>query len=149
MIKRVFLILFLGMGLLGFSQSSNFNTKKGFAAEGYDVVAYFNGAAKKGDAQYTASSEGIKYKFFSQANLDAFKANPDVYKPQYGGFCAYAIAVSGKKVSVNPETYEIRNGKLYLFYNSGKNNTLESWKNESPETLRLKADVNWEKIKSK
>lgn len=148
MIKKTLLILFLGVSYMGYAQSSNYYTKKGYAAAGYDVVAYFSDVAAKGDAQYTTTDDGIKYKFKSQANLDKFIANPDKYKPQYGGYCAYGIAVANKKVSIDPETYEIRDGKLYLFYKSGGTDTLELWKEKSPETLRAKADVNWEKIKS-
>ena len=61
---------------------------------------------------------GLKFKFSSQKKVLKFKGNRDKYLPQYGGFCAYAIAEKGKKVSVDPETFEMRDGKLYLFYNS-------------------------------
>ncbi|MEX0360983.1 MAG: YHS domain-containing (seleno)protein, partial [Allomuricauda sp.] len=79
-------------------------------------------------------------------NLNVFKADPDKFVPQYGGYCAYAVAVSGKRVNVNPETFEIRDDKLYLFYNSGNTNTLELWLKESPEKLRTKADQNWNNL---
>lgn len=58
----------------------------------------------------------------------------------------WKYAVAGEKVTVNLETYEIRDGRLYLFYNSWGNNTLESWKKESPEVLKPMADKNWQKI---
>ena len=132
-----------------FAQSKNYNTKKGYAVNGYDVVAYFDGKAMKGNAEHTAVYDGIKFKFGSKENLETFKSDPEKYLPKYGGYCAYAVAVAGKKVSVNPETFEIRDGELYLFYNSGKNNTLESWLAESPEELKKMADKNWEKIRKK
>ena len=131
------------------AQNKNYNTKKGFVANGYDVIAYFDGQATEGDAAYSVQHDGVKFKFASKENLEKFKANPGKYVPKYGGYCAYAVAVSGKKVSVNPETFEIRDGALYLFYNSGRNNTLQSWLAESPEELKQQADKNWEKIKSK
>lgn len=137
------------MGLLVSAQSIDYNTKKGFAANGYDVVAYFDNDALEGKTEFSTKFDGVNYKFASKANLDKFTANPEKYAPQYGGYCAYAVAVSGKKVSINPETFEIRDDKLYLFYNKGKTNTLEFWKKESPEALQAKADVNWEKIKVK
>jgi len=132
-----------------FGQSKNYNIKKGYGVNGYDLVAYFNGKAMPGDAAHTATFDGVKFKFVSNENLVAFKANPEKYLPKYGGYCAYAVAVTGKKVSVNPETFEIRDGELYLFYNSGRNNTLESWLAESPEELKVKADKNWEKLSKK
>ncbi|MEM8509476.1 MAG: YHS domain-containing (seleno)protein [Bacteroidota bacterium] len=139
------LILLLSITVVG--QNKNYNTKKGFVANGYDVVAYFDGQATKGDDSYMAEHDGVNFKFMNGNNLEKFKANPEKYIPKYGGYCAYAVAVSGKKVSVNPETFEIREGELYLFYNSGKNNTLRLWLDESPDVLKQQADKNWEKIK--
>lgn len=55
---------------------------------------------------------------------------------------------NGKKVSINPKTFEIRDGKLYLFFNSWGTNTLELWQKEGPEKLQQKADENWKKIKN-
>ena len=57
--------------------------------------------------------------------------------------------MKSKKVSIDPETYEIRDGKLYLFYNSWGTNTLESWIEESPDNLRKKACNNWEALNKK
>ncbi|TMU50889.1 YHS domain-containing (seleno)protein [Flagellimonas algicola] len=144
--KRILILAFLFTGALIYGQSKHVNTKKGFAANGYDVVAYFNGQAEEGSKKYKTNHAGIDYKFSSEENLNAFKANPEKFVPQYGGYCAYAVAVSGKRVNVNPETFEIRDDKLYLFYNSGNTNTLELWLKESPEKLRTKADQNWNNL---
>ena len=146
-IYKTFIVIVLLVGSIVGAQSIDYNTKKGYAIKGYDVVAYFDSNSQLGNEKYTATYDKVKYKFFNQENLDKFNANPVAYLPQYGGYCAYAVAVAGKKVNVNPETYEIRNNKLYLFYNSGKNNTLKSWIKESPKTLIPKADKNWAKIK--
>lgn len=145
----VLFFLFIGIGL--HAQSTDFNTKKGkgYVVNGYDVVAYFSNEAVPGDDAFTATYEGSKFKFSSKENLEKFKANSKKYLPEYGGYCAYAVAVAGKKVAVNPKTFEIRNSKLYLFYNSGKNNTLESWLEKSPDDLVVKADKNWARIGKK
>ncbi|WP_363928617.1 YHS domain-containing (seleno)protein [Winogradskyella sp.] len=90
----------------------------------------------------------MKYKFASPKNLDIFLKTPEKYSPQYGGYCAYAVAVKSKKVNSDPETFEIRDGKLYLFYNSWGTNTLELWKKENVKGLQKKADQNWEAIKN-
>jgi hypothetical protein len=57
------------------------------------------------------------------------------------------MGAKNKKVSIDAETFEIRAGKLYLFYNSWGNNTLESWLEENPTSLKKKADINWQKTK--
>ena len=93
------------------------------------------------------SYNGAKYKFSSQEHLTTFKTNPEKYVPQYGGFCAYAISEKGKKVSINPEAFEVRNGKLYLFYKTFFTNTLESWQEGDTKNMINKANSNWKKIK--
>ena len=143
-----FLVIAL-MSLTASAQETDYNLKKGYAAEGYDVTEYFNNKATEGDKKYTTTYDGAKFKFASQANLDRFKAAPEDFVPQYGGYCAYAIADKGKKVSVDPETFEIRDGKLYLFYNSWGVNTLDKWNEEGAENLKKKADIEWQSVRTK
>lgn len=145
--KIVFLLALYSLSI--HSQKKHANLEKGFIAEGYDVVSYFDNSPKEGDDKFVKELNGIKFKFSSQKNLIKFTENPNKYIPQYGGYCAYAIAEKGKKVSINPETFEIRDGKLYLFYNKGKTNTLQLWIDEGPEILRKNADQNWQKIINK
>jgi YHS domain-containing protein len=146
---KYLIFLFFLITLSTFSQSIDYNTKKGFVAEGYDIVAYFENKAIEGNKKFIAEHDGVKYKFSSQKNLELFNKNPEKYVPQYGGYCAYAIGVKADKVSINPETFEIKDGKLYLFYNAWGTNTLELWQRENQEKLKEKADENWEKIKFK
>lgn len=127
----------------------NYYVKKGAVAKGYDVVAYFDNQAKQGSKEFSTEHDGVNFYFSSQKNLEAFKKSPSKYVPQYGGFCAYAMGAKGSKVSVNPETFEIRDGKLYLFYNRGSTNTLDLWIEQGAEELKVKADKNWKKISSK
>ena len=123
-------------------QHFNIN-KSGLAIDGYDPVTYFSAAkAVEGKKEITFTIEGITYRFSTIQNQQAFITDPAKYEPQYGGWCAYAMGSSGEKVSVDPETFKIINGKLYLFYNSFFNNTLKSW-NKNETTLKPKADVNW------
>ena len=116
-------------------------------AKGYDVVAYFDNEPKEGLGAFTTTYNGIKFKFSSQGNQDTFIKNPEKYIPQYGGYCAYAIAENAKKVDINPKTFEVRDGKLYLFYNSWGNNTLKKWLKKDVKGLQEKADSNWEVVK--
>lgn len=127
-------------------RSSEFNLENKIALQGYDPVAYFTQKkAVKGKKEIAASFEGVIYHFSSQANKDAFSKNPSSYEPQYGGWCAYAMGANNEKVEINPETFKIIEGKLYLFYNAYFNNTLKSW-NKDESNLKKKADANWTKI---
>lgn len=128
------------------SNKENYNLNNGIIADGYDVVAYFSDQAIEGKKEHCYKYEDVKYHFINEENMETFKSNPDKYIPQYGGFCAYAIGKNGKKVGINPKTYEIRDGKLYLFYNSLGTNTLNLWLKENPEELQKNADKNWENL---
>ncbi|MDX1463057.1 MAG: YHS domain-containing (seleno)protein [Marinirhabdus sp.] len=130
-------------------KAQEINTKQGFAAEGYDVVAYFDGKALEGDKEMVTSYQGVNYAFASQKNLKTFQANPSKFIPEYGGYCAYAIATTGKKVGINPKAFQIKDGKLYLFYKTVFADTLEKWNEDDPDVLQEKADMNWEKIAMK
>lgn len=116
------------------------------AIEGYDPVAYFTeNKAVKGNKSYAVAFEGLVYHFANAQNKELFKANPVKYEPQYGGWCAYAMGASGEKVEVDPETFKVTQGKLYLFYHSWTNNTLPKW-NKDEANLKAKADANWKKF---
>jgi hypothetical protein len=88
---------------------------------------------------------GATYYFLSDENKSKFVANPTQFEPKFGGWCAYAMGDSGEKVKIDPETFKIVDGKLYLFYNFFFNNTLKDW-NENEKVLKQKADENWSKI---
>ncbi|WP_299890387.1 YHS domain-containing (seleno)protein [uncultured Lacinutrix sp.] len=142
--KKILILFFFG--IISTQAQTDYNTKKGFIIQGYDVVSYFENKAEKGSKDYTVTHDGVKYKFSSKEHLETFNKNPKRYIPQYGGYCAYAIAEKSKKVSIDPETFEIRDGKLYLFYNSWGTNTLELWLEKDVKGLQKKADQNWELI---
>lgn len=146
--KGLILLLIMTCSTLA-AQTIDYNLKKGFAANGYDVVSYFNNTPKEGDKKFTTVFDGVNFKFSSNNNLQEFNKNPEKYIPQYGGYCAYAIAIKSEKVSINPETFLIKDEKLYLFYNAWGTNTLKLWKQKKERELKEMADINWKKIKTK
>jgi YHS domain-containing protein len=85
-------------------------------AGGYDVVAYFTqGKAVPGTDAFAADYKGATWRFANKADLDLFKKNPAAYAPQYGGYCAWAVA-HDYTASGDPEVWKIVGGKLYLNY---------------------------------
>ena len=140
-------LLLLIYSTQSFSQDvENYNLSNGVAIKGYDVVSYFSNKAEKGNSIHSYEYKGVKFHFTTKKNLYIFKEDPEKYMPQYGGYCAYAIAQNGDKVGVNPKTFEIRDDKLYLFYNRMFTNTLKSWLSNNPKELQKKGDKNWAKI---
>ena len=135
---------------LGFGQApqrkKQFNLENGLAIQGYDPVAYFTQKkAIQGSSKNQAAIEGVSYYFSSSANKDLFLKNPKSYEPQYGGWCAYAMGATNNKVEIDPETFKIINGKLYLYFHNFINNTLTKW-NKDETNLKTAADKNWSVI---
>ena len=127
-------------------RSKQFNLENGLAIQGYDPVAYFTqGKAIEGSKQFASVFEGVTYRFATAANKDLFLKDPKKYEPQYGGWCAYAMGATNEKVEIDPETFKIVNGKLYLFFHNFINNTLLKW-NKDEANLKAKADKNWQAI---
>jgi YHS domain-containing protein len=126
---------------------SHYNLERGKPAiDGYDPVAYFpegGGKAMRGKAEFAYTYRGVTYRFASAANRDRFKADPRKYEPAYGGWCAYAMA-DGEKVEIDPRSFKITDGRLFLFYKDLITDTRSRWSKDEPN-LRGKADGAWKK----
>jgi len=109
-------------------------------------VSFFgSNEPQEGKEEFSYKFRDITYRFANSESLDNFMASPEKYEPEYGGWCAYAMGESGEEVKIDPETFKIVNGKLYLFYNFFFNNTLKDW-NADEKQLKLEADKNWKMI---
>ena len=140
------LVLFSGLLLSGlsFAADENATDKNGVILGGYDAVSYFKQTApSKGKPEFQSEYNGAIYHFFSAANRDTFVANPSKYAPQYGGFCAYGATLS-KKVGIDPNEYEVIDGKLYV--QSGRQ-ALKLWQEDTASSI-ISADDKWSKIKT-
>jgi len=144
-----FLSLFTAQFVLADSENlrtKHYNLRDGIAIKGYDPVAYFSGNATKGKKEYAVTNKGVTYYFSSEQNVKTFQANPNAYEPQYGGWCAYAFAINKGKVGINPKSYKIIDGKLYLFYHKTLGgNTLKAWNKADDHAQISIADKTWKK----
>lgn len=142
-IQSIILLLFLIAPLVVFAQSGEVYTTKEGAIDGYDPVAFFKEQKPmKGNKEFVYDWNGTKWYFSSQANLDEFKANPEKYAPQYGGYCAYGTA-DGHKAPIKVDTWTVVENKLYFNYNQ---DVKKLW-NKNQKELILKADKNWPTVK--
>ncbi len=113
--------------------------KTGLGLKGYDPVGYFiENRPVMGNPQFTSFYNGVRYQFASPANKAAFDANPGKYEPQFGGFCAYA-ASEGKTAKIEPDAFEVLNGRLLLQYDKD----VREMFNKDPQGRLKKADNNW------
>ncbi len=113
-------------GLFGYEHN-------GIAIRGYDTVAYFTqGKPVEGRKQYSTEWSGATWNFANQEHLDLFIAEPEKYAPQYGGYCAYGVAM-GSLVKIEPDQWTILDDKLYLNYNAKLN---KAWKKDIPGYIK-------------
>lgn len=109
------------------------------AIRGYDAVAYFTqGAPVKGSEKFSHQWRGATWYFANAENRDRFAAEPEKHAPQYGGYCAYGVAL-GSAPEIDPNAWSIVNGKLYLNYSLG---VRDRWRADIPGFIR-RADANW------
>ena len=112
---------------------------EGVGAGGYDPVAYFSAdGPKKGEEGISTEWKGAKWRFASEANRDAFKADPEKYAPQFGGYCAYAVS-QGATAKGDPEVWTVVDGKLYLNLST---EVKALWSADIPGFI-TKAKANW------
>lgn len=112
------------------------------AIEGYDPVAYFTESRPvKGSSDFQYEWKEANWRFSSAENLALFKAKPEQYAPQYGGYCAYAVA-KNTTASIDPTQFTIVDDKLYLNYSKSVNN---KWL-ANRDNFIVDADQNWPAI---
>lgn len=107
--------------------------------EGYDPVAYFKeNKPVKGDPKFSARVDGATYWFSSEENQNEFKDNTEKYKPQYGGFCAYALSRNRLR-PIDPTIFQIVDGRLMLQHSESADRL---FKKDVPGNVKL-ADGYW------
>lgn len=113
------------------------------AVSGYDTVAYFTeGKAVKGSAKFKFKYKGVEWYFSSGKHLDLFKKNPEKYRPQYGGYCAWAVAAKAQRAPGDPNYWKIVDDKLYLNYDADIQN---KWQKDIPGFIKS-GERNWIKM---
>ena len=152
--RRPFVALGLAIAAIGFTPAVAWASVPGSTADvntdtqmvalhGYDTVAYFtDGHPVKGDARFMVDYHGVHYDFASQNHADKFRADPAAYLPQFGGFCAIGTSY-GQKVDIDPLSWRIVDGKLYLNFDPS---VQKLFNKDVPGTIS-RADGQWPKIK--
>jgi len=118
--------------------------RNNIAVDGYDPITFFTGTPLQGNPQYQMEYMGAIWVFSSRANLDLFKTNPSVFAPQYGGYCAWAVA-HGKLAKGSPENWYVEDGRLFLNFND---RIQKKWDKKRPDFI-VRADNKWPDILKK
>lgn len=109
------------------------------AVQGHDPVAYFtDGKPVKGSKAFALKHQGAEFRFASAANRDAFRADPEKYAPQFGGYCAWAVS-QGYHAKGDAKNWKIVDGRLYLNYNTS---IQKKWEADIPGFIAA-AEAQW------
>jgi YHS domain-containing protein len=137
------ILVFTFLTLSASAQSEVFATKEG-AINGYDPVAFFTESKHiVGKKEISLMWKEQMWHFSSTENRDTFKANPEKYEPQFGGYCAYGMS-RGYKAKTDADAWTIADGKLYLNYNL---EVKKIW-SEKQNDLIDKANKTWPSVKN-
>jgi hypothetical protein len=131
-------------GLAGALENGHFvfDTATGFAADGYDPVAYFvDRTLREGKADYETIWDEVGWRFVNEGNRDAFVRNPYVYAPAYGGRCPVAMA-QGHPAEGDPRLWAIYNDRLYFFYSRENMQAFT----EEPARIVAEAQASWDRL---
>ena len=114
------------------------------AISGYDAVSYFeNDQPLLGSQRFSATYKNGIYLFANANSRDRFKADPEKYAPQFGGYCAMGVVLH-KKLPTDPHAFRIVDGKLYLNLNKTVQN---KWMEDIPGNISTAEKV-WPDIKT-
>jgi YHS domain-containing protein len=134
--------LVLATALLAQTAPAIYTTKSNLALSGYDAVSYFkDGKPVAGKTEFSYKWMAATWRFSSAENRDAFKAEPEKYAPQYGGYCAFGTS-QGHLVPGDPQAWKVVDDKLYLNYNK---DVQKFWLQDIPGNIQ-KADENYPKL---
>ncbi|MEL7517684.1 MAG: YHS domain-containing (seleno)protein [Pseudomonadota bacterium] len=112
------------------------------AVRGYDTTAYFeHGEARQGVRANEVEWKGATWRFASAAEADIFRANPDAYAPQFGGYCTRAMSLERITLG-DPEVWRIRGDKLYLFARPVGGQKFD----DDPDTMIALAQAHWDTL---
>ena len=149
---KMLLLIVASFIFIGWASAQTVNGKpfvnvnnEGVILDGYDPVSFFtDNKPVKGDAQFQFTHDGAIYYFASKEHADLFKANPEKYKPQFGGYCAYAVSL-GRVAPIDVNTFSIVNNRLVLQHNE---RAVNGWNKDVQGNLQL-ADKYWPAVVAK
>lgn len=117
--------------------------RDGLALGGTDPVTYWTHARPiGGDPLHTHVWADATWRFITVRNRDDFAANPEAFAPQYGGFCAWAVAAKGELFSTDPENWAIVDGRLFLNFDDD----IQALWDENRKGFIRNADLRWPRV---
>ncbi|MEI8146546.1 MAG: YHS domain-containing (seleno)protein [Alphaproteobacteria bacterium] len=116
----------------------------GLALFGFDPVAYFTeNAPRPGAREHELSWGGVTWRFANEGNLQAFRADPGVYGPRFGGYDPVAVA-QGLPTGGHPSIWAVHEDRLYVFHSEANRMTFAG----NARAILTHADQAWPKVRA-
>ncbi len=129
---------------VAFAASPSIYAEDGIAIDGTDPTGYFTaGKPVAGDPSITLDWRGATWRFASVESRSLFESDPERYAPQFGGYCAWAVA-EGYTASTIPEAWKVVDDKLYLNFNR---RIQRRWERDIPGNI-ARGEANWPEVLS-
>lgn len=126
---------------LSWNVHNAFDRHEGIALKGFDPISYYeSGKPMEGSSNHEASWGGALWRFSSEANKKTFLSDPEIYAPQYGGYCAFAVSKGFTAVG-EPSVWELIDGKLYIF---NSDEVKSDWMSQLGEGVIEVCNSNWQ-----
>ncbi len=123
------------------------------AISGMDTVGFFTEhKALQGKETIYVDWKGARWLFASDKDRDLFKASPEKYAPQWGGFCAVGVANGHISKHLVKGSFDIHDDKLYLFAET-VNGDFDQYRKEwldlkgGPQSRVPTGEKNWSSLK--
>lgn len=111
----------------------------GIAIGGMDPISYFTEPAPlPGRPDYEFVWMGAPFLFATEANLEIFRRNPDVYVPRYGGHGAMSMS-RGFVSDADPLIYTVFKQRLFLFYSASNREAFLL----APDAAAIRGEEHW------
>ena len=114
--------------------------------DGYSPVSYFENGPERGKEAFSTVHRNTTYYFTSAEQRGKFLASPEKYLPAFDGFCAFGHSIE-KEFPVDPTSYKIANGRLFLFLKNAEVDALQLWNKGNQEELLAKAEKHFASAK--
>ena len=139
LLQSLALFVWFSLPVLAGKSPVNKSLFGGVAIKGYDPVAYFTQSKPiKGEKAHSHKWNGATWRFANARHLELFKASPDKYAPQFGGYCAWAVS-QNYTANIDPSQWTVYKEKLYLNYDK---DVQKKWLADKDNFIEL-ATKNW------
>ncbi len=148
----VFAAAILSISAIAAETSQGPISTKGFgktAIGGKDTVAYHSKESieqhkdTKGSKDWVYKWRGAKWRFASKESYEKFKADPERYRPAYGGFCSNALSLGEGLIKTDGTHWEIFGDRLHLFFAARGR---DRWLDGNQEQYNKQAAEAWKEI---